>query len=56
MGTRLPIKDGLDLHHMPADLVTDLPRNWGPAIQMLPRDHWLTGSNGRKGLESGAIP
>lgn len=52
MGTRLPIKDGLDSHHMPADSVTDLPRSWGPAIQMLPRDHWLTGSNGRKGLEA----
>ncbi|MDB4614609.1 hypothetical protein OAH18_02860, partial [bacterium] len=42
--------DGLDSHHMPdrgAD--TGVHPNDGPAIQMDPRDHWQTTSNGRNG-------
>lgn len=45
--TKLPVGDGLDSHHMPADQVSPLSKNSGPAIQMLPGDHAKTGSNGQ---------
>ncbi|EKS4626894.1 hypothetical protein QB714_003647 [Salmonella enterica] len=45
-GTKKPANDGLDSHHLPADDVSPLSKNNGPAIQMEPRDHKVTGSNG----------
>ena len=36
---------------MPADDVSPLDRNDGPAIQMDPPDHRQTSSNGNKGLQ-----
>lgn len=44
--TSKPANDGKDSHHMPADDVSPLARNDGPAIQMEPSDHKLTKSNG----------
>jgi hypothetical protein len=44
--TSKPKNDGKDSHHMPADDVSPLPRNDGPAIQMDPTDHRMTRSNG----------
>lgn len=44
--TSKPANDGKDSHHMPADDVSPLKRNDGPAIQMDPADHKLTSSNG----------
>ncbi|ARU21619.1 single-stranded DNA-binding protein [Ralstonia solanacearum] len=44
--TSKPANDGKDSHHMPADDVSPLARNGGPAIQMEPKDHKLTKSNG----------
>ena len=44
--TKGPVNDGKDSHHMPADDVSPLARNDGPAIQMEPADHRLTKSNG----------
>lgn len=41
---KLPIGDGLDSHHMPADSKSPLNREVGPAIQMEPDDHALTAS------------
>lgn len=35
----------LEAHHMPANAYTQLPRDAGPAIQMLPEHHWETASN-----------
>jgi len=43
-----PVGDGLDAHHMPADAATDILREDGPAIQMLPEDHQKTKSYGNK--------
>jgi len=47
--TSKPANDGKDSHHMPADDVSPLKRNDGPAIQMHPDDHSMTSSNGNKG-------
>lgn len=47
--TSKPANDGKDSHHMPADDVSPLKRNDGPAIQMEPDDHALTSSNGQNG-------
>lgn len=44
--TSKPVNDGKDSHHMPADDISPLARNDGPAIQMDPSDHRLTKSNG----------
>lgn len=44
--TKLPWGDGLDSHHMPANAISPLPANMGPAIQMDPQDHRLTASYG----------
>lgn len=44
--TSKPVNDGKDSHHMPADDVSPLSRNDGPAIQMDPGDHKATSSNG----------
>ncbi|WP_232729660.1 hypothetical protein [Herbaspirillum huttiense] len=49
--TSKPTKDGKDSHHMPADDVSPLKRNEGPAIQMDPEDHKDTSSNGSNGLQ-----
>jgi len=45
-----PAGDGLDAHHIPADSVSPLPRDLGPAIQMDPGDHRQTRSHGNQGL------
>ncbi|WP_152693277.1 hypothetical protein [Caballeronia mineralivorans] len=50
--TSKPVNDGKDSHHMPADDVSPLARNDGPAIQMDPSDHYQTASNGRGGSEA----
>lgn len=42
----LPVGDGKDSHHMPANSISPLPRPVGPSIQMDPRDHRLTNSYG----------
>ncbi|ALU88908.1 hypothetical protein Hrubri_1703 [Herbaspirillum rubrisubalbicans M1] len=44
--TSKPAKDGKDSHHMPADNVSPLKSNEGPAIQMDPLDHKNTSSYG----------
>jgi hypothetical protein len=44
--TSTPANDKKDSHHMPADDISPLPRNDGPAIQMDPPDHRMTKSNG----------
>jgi hypothetical protein len=44
--TSKPANDGKDSHHAPADDVSPLKRNDGPAIQMDPSDHKMTSSNG----------
>jgi hypothetical protein len=44
--TKLPVGDGLDSHHMPADSATVMPREIAPAIQMDPVDHRKTISYG----------
>ncbi len=44
--TSQPRGDGKESHHMPADDVSPLPRNEGPAIQMDPADHKDTSSSG----------
>jgi uncharacterized Zn-binding protein involved in type VI secretion len=44
--TSKPANDTRDSHHMPADDVSPLARREGPAIQMDPSDHKMTGSNG----------
>lgn len=49
--TSKPANDGKDSHHMPADDTSPLPRRDGPAIQMDPKDHGNTASNG-SGTES----
>ncbi len=46
-GTSIPVGDGLDAHHMPANAASTLSKLEGPAIQMTPIDHWRTASNGR---------
>ncbi|WP_447895922.1 hypothetical protein [Vreelandella sp. GE22] len=51
--TKKPVGDGLDSHHLPADSVSPIPRERGPAIQMDPMDHRATSSHGIQGL-SGA--
>ena len=38
---------GLQSHHMPPVLVSSLPEDLGPAIQMEPQDHYSTPSFGR---------
>lgn len=38
--------DFIEVHHMPADSVTELPRNDGPAIRMSKEDHRETASCG----------
>ncbi len=48
--TSQPANDGKDSHHMPADKISPLKRNDGPAIQMDPLDHKETQSNGQGGL------
>jgi hypothetical protein len=50
--TSKPLNDGKDSHHMPAKdsyKHTTLDKNDGPAIQMDPKDHAKTSSNGRWG-------
>jgi len=50
--TSKPLNDGKDSHHMPAKdsyKHTTLDTNDGPAIQMDPKDHAKTSSNGRWG-------
>jgi hypothetical protein len=47
-----PIGDGLQSHHMPADSVTNISYDKGPAIQMDPSDHAETSSHGRNGTTS----
>jgi hypothetical protein len=50
--TSKPLNDGKDSHHMPAKdsyRHTPLDKNDGPAIQMDPKDHAKTSSNGRWG-------
>jgi RHS repeat-associated protein len=42
----LPTGGGIEVHHMPANSVSPLPRGDGPAIQMLRLDHYQTGSWG----------
>ena len=44
--TKLPVNDGLDSHHMPADSISPVDRDAGPAIQMEPVDHRRTASWG----------
>jgi hypothetical protein len=46
--TKLPWRDGLESHHMPAKSVTRLDPDAGPAIQMHKRDHLLTSSHGSR--------
>ena len=48
--TSRPVNDGKDSHHMPADDASPLPKKDGPAIQMEPKDHADTSSNGNQGL------
>ncbi|MDN7181905.1 hypothetical protein M0D69_28630 [Caballeronia sp. SEWSISQ10-4 2] len=50
--TSKPVNDGNDSHHIPADDVSPLARNDGPAIQMDPKDHGKTSSNGQQGASS----
>ena len=45
---------GGEVHHMPANSVSGLSRNQGPAILMDPADHALTASHGRQG-RAGAL-
>ena len=45
--TSKPVNDGKDSHHMPADDASPLKRSEGPAIQMTPKDHAKTSSNGQ---------
>lgn len=46
--TRKPVNDGKDSHHIPAkDANPQLHPNDGPAIQMDPKDHARTSSNGQ---------
>ncbi len=45
--TSKPTNDGKDSHHMPADDTTPLKKKDGPAIQMDPKDHAKTSSNGQ---------
>jgi len=42
---KLPWRDGLDAHHMPARAYSHLPSQIGPAIQMRPEHHRETASN-----------
>lgn len=44
--TKLPYGDGKESHHIPANAVSPLPDDVGPAIQMDPADHKLTESRG----------
>jgi Domain of unknown function (DUF4150) len=44
--TSKPVNDGKDSHHAPADDVSPIKRSDGPAIQMDPKDHAKTSSNG----------
>ncbi|MBK8456231.1 MAG: hypothetical protein IPL47_03255 [Phyllobacteriaceae bacterium] len=54
-GTPSTKGDGLDSHHMPADSVSSLNREAGPAIQMDPRDHRMTNSYGRSPATNGTL-
>jgi Domain of unknown function (DUF4150) len=45
--TSKPTNDSLDSHHMPAKDSSPLKPNEGPAIQMDPKDHAKTSSNGQ---------
>ena len=45
--TSKPRNDQLDSHHMPAKDASPLPHDDGPAIQMTPKDHGRTSSNGQ---------
>jgi len=47
--TKGPAGDGLESHHMPADSISPLPTDQGPAIQMEPTDHRRTASHGSRG-------
>jgi hypothetical protein len=49
--TNKPLNDGKDSHHMPAKDSSPLDPNQGPAIQMDPKDHRITASNGTQGLK-----
>jgi hypothetical protein len=49
--TNKPINDGKDSHHMPAKDSSPLEPGQGPAIQMEPKDHRMTASNGTQGLK-----
>ena len=51
--TSKPRNDGKDSHHMPADDASPLPKKEGPAIQMDPKDHRLTKSNGSQPRSAG---
>lgn len=43
--TKLPWGDGLESHHTPADAISPLPSDAGPAIQLRPEDHRQTASH-----------
>ncbi|MCU0924808.1 MAG: hypothetical protein MUF44_01855 [Hydrogenophaga sp.] len=45
--TTKPRRDGKDSHHMPTDKASPLVKKDGPAIQMNPKDHGKTSSNGQ---------
>ena len=49
--TSKPKNDGKDSHHMPAKDSSPLDPDEGPAIQMDPKDHRITSSNGTQGLK-----
>lgn len=49
--TKQPVGDGLESHHLPADSVSPIPREQGPAIQMDPADHRATSSHGTQGAD-----
>ena len=45
--TSKPKNDGKDSHHIPSDAASPLSKKDGPAIQMHPKDHGKTSSNGQ---------
>jgi hypothetical protein len=45
--TSKPRNDKKDSHHMPTDAASPLPKKDGPAMQMDPKDHGKTSSNGQ---------
>lgn len=47
-------QSGIESHHTPANAVSPLPKSQGPAVQMNPADHRLTGSHGHQGADGDA--